>query len=69
MTTLTIYYGAAQPIKATGKHQVKALAFAEKYRGWHTFASDKTTQQAIRALESKGCLEAIGDQFRFKYPS
>lgn len=69
MTSLTIYYGAYQPIKAIGKNQVKVLTFAEKYRGWHTFANDRATKQAICALKSKGCLEVIGDQFRFKYPS
>lgn len=69
MASLTIYYGAEKPIKAAGVHQVKTLGFAEKYRGWHTFAKDKPTQRAIYSLEAKGCLEVIGDQFRFKYPS
>ena len=68
MPSLTIYYGAEKPIKAVGKHQVKTLAFAEKYRGWHTFANDRATKRAVLSLQSKGCLEIIGDQFRFKYP-
>lgn len=69
MTTLTIYYGRATPIRAVGRHQCRLLGFAEKYRGWHSFAQDKPTIKAVHALQRKGCLEVIGDQFRFVYPA
>ena len=69
MTTFTIFYGKAQPIKAVGRHQCRLLAFAEKYRGWHSYASDRDTKRAVSALLKKDCLEVIGDQFRFKYPA
>lgn len=68
MTTMTIYYGKAEPIKAVGKHQCKLLDFAHTYRGWHTFAQDKVTVRAVEDLQRRGCLEVIGDQFRFVYP-
>ena len=69
MATFKIYYGAAKPMTAVGKHQCNLLAFAEKYRGWHSFADDKTTMRAVQALHAKGYIEVIGDQFRFVYPS
>lgn len=69
MTTMTIYYGKAQPIKAIGKHQCKLLDFAYKYKGWHTFnTKDKDTKRAVFGLQRKGCLELVGDQFRFVHP-
>lgn len=68
MATFTIFYGAAKPIRAVGVNQCRLLGFAEKYKGWHTMASDRATRRAIRALQSKGCLEVAGDQFRFQYP-
>lgn len=68
MTTMTIYYGKAEPIKAVGKHQCKLLDFAYTYRGWHTFAKDRNTLKAVEGLQRRGCLEVIGDQFRFVYP-
>ena len=64
----TYYYGAEKPIVAIGKNQCRLLSFAEKYRGWHTFKQDRATVRAINALQAKGCLEIIGDQFRFRYP-
>lgn len=69
MTTLTIYYGAEKPIKATGKHQVALLDFAYRYKGWHSYATDKTTLRAVDALVKKGCLltNEFG-QFKFVYP-
>ena len=69
MTTLTIYHGATKPMKAIGKHQCALLAFAEKYRGWHSFADDKATKAAIMALSTKGYikLNEFG-QFHFTYP-
>lgn len=68
MATLTIYCGLPKPIKATGKNQVRLLEFAHKYRTWHTYSQDKATKKAIKALESKGYLEVIDDQFHFTYP-
>ena len=59
MATFKIYYGAAKPMTAVGKHQCNLLAFAEK----------KTTMRAVQALHAKGYIEVIGDQFRFVYPS
>ena len=55
-------------MKAIGKHQCALLAFAEKYRGWHSFADDKATIKVVEALKTKGYLEVIGDQFRLTYP-
>ena len=66
---LEIYYGAVKPIKAIGRNQCRLLSFAEKYRCWHSFKNDKATKRAIESLKRKDCLEVIGDQFRFKYPS
>ena len=70
MTTLTIYHGSVKPIKATGKHQVKLLDFAYRYKGWHTHSTDRNTMRAIQALNAKGCLELNQfGQFRFTYPA
>jgi hypothetical protein len=69
MATLTIYHGAAKPIRAVGRNQCRLLAFAEKYPGWHTLATDRATVRAVTALQKRGCLEVIGDQFRFCYPN
>lgn len=69
MPKFTIYYGSAIPMKAVGKHQCRLLEFAEKYRGWHTYAQDRTTKRAVEDLHRKGYLEVIGDQFRFCYPA
>lgn len=68
MNTFTIYYGKTEPIKAVGKHQCKLLGFAHTYRGWHTFAKDRSTVTAVKGLQRRGYLEVIGDQFRFVYP-
>lgn len=68
MPVLKIWHGKETPIRAVGVHQVRLLAFAEKYRGWHTFSNDRTTRRAVQALQGRGCLEVVGDQFRFKYP-
>lgn len=69
MNTMTIYHGSIKPIKATGKHQVKLLDFAYRYKGWHTHSTDHNTMRAIQALNAKGCLELNQfGQFRFTYP-
>lgn len=66
MSTLQIFDGSGRTLKAVGKHQCNLLEFAEKYRGWHTYARSRTTQRAIDGLERRGCIEVKGDQFRFK---
>lgn len=69
MTTLTIYHGATKPIKAIGHNQCHLLAFAEKYRGWHSFATDRATIRAIEGLKAKGCIQTNDHgQFQFVYP-
>lgn len=69
MNSLTIYYGASKPIKAIGKNQAKLLDFAYRYQSWHTYATDKNTLRAVKALQSKGCLVVNEyQQFRFTYP-
>lgn len=66
MTTLAIYYGASKPRRAVGAHQCRLLAFAEKYRGWHTHAADRTTARAIAGLIRRGAIEAsANNQFRW----
>lgn len=69
MTTFTIYYGAAKPIKAVGKNQCHLLEFAEKYPGWHSYAKDRATLKALEGLKRKKCIETNQHgQFRFVYP-
>lgn len=64
---LTIYHGHEKPMTAVGKNQCNLLAFAEKYRGWHSFNNkDRATKKAIKALSDKGFIEVIADQFKFK---
>jgi len=69
MNSLTIYYGTEKPIKVIGKNQAKMLEFAYKYKGWHSYSSDKPTLQALKGLLAKGYIEVNQfDQFRFTYP-
>jgi hypothetical protein len=64
---LTIWHGRATPLVAVGKHQVKALDFAFKYQGWHTFKTTcRSTVRAIQGLLRRGHIEVEGDQFRVK---
>lgn len=65
---LTIYTGGV-PMVAVGENQCNLLTFAEKYQGWHTYKQDRPTKAAVRALQGKGYIEVIGDQFRFQYGS
>lgn len=60
---LTIYAGG-RPLVAIGPHQVRLLAFAERFPGWHTRANDRPTRRAIEALTARGVLDVSGDQFR-----
>lgn len=68
MTSLAIYHGAAKPIRVRGHHVCRLVEFAEKYRGWHTAAKDRTTRRALASAVRAGCIEVDGDQFRFVYP-
>lgn len=64
----SIYYGKARPIVAVGRHQCRLLQFAERFPGWHSYASDRATMRAVRGLQKRGCFEVSGDQFRLVYP-
>jgi hypothetical protein len=67
MSKLTIYYGASNPLKAIGKHQVNLLHFAYKYKGWHSInTKDKNAMRAMKALERKGYFLVIQDQFKLE---
>ena len=69
MNSLTIYHGSSKPIKVVGKNQVKMLDFAYKYKGWHSYSSDKPTLKALNGLLAKGYIEINQfEQFRFTYP-
>lgn len=65
MTTCTVYYGFQEPLHAVGKHQCRMLEFAYYHRGWHSMAKDRSTKRAADALQAKGYIEIVGDQFRF----
>lgn len=71
MNSLTIFHGKETPIKVRGKHVVRLVEFAMKYRGWHTYATDQTTRRAVASAVRLGCIELNdqGDSFRFVYPS
>jgi hypothetical protein len=45
-----------------GKHQLRLLKFAIRYRGWHGFGTDRTTTSAVRSLVRLGLLEV--NEFR-----
>ena len=68
MATFSVYHGAAKPLKAIGKNQSHALRFAAEYPGWHTFARDRPTLNAIAGLKRRGaiCTNEHG-QFRIAY--
>lgn len=44
-----------------GKNMRHALTFARKVNGWHTYASDRPTVDAIKRLERRGLV--ITNQF------
>lgn len=54
MATFNVFYGAEKPLRAVGRHQVKALQFAAQHPGWHSFAKDNTTTRAIFGLAKRG---------------
>jgi len=48
-----------------GKNMKHALNFAKKYPGWHTFAKDRATVNAVHNLQRKGLIEINSfNQFR-----
>jgi hypothetical protein len=53
---MTIYCGKEKPLTAVGKNQCDMLDFAFKYPEWHSYANDKPTLNALKALVSKGCI-------------
>jgi len=60
-----IFYGNSKTLTAVGKYQVNMLQFAEKYRGWHSYASDKTTLRALNGLIKRGSI-VINNNQQFK---
>jgi hypothetical protein len=60
-----IFYGNSKPLTAVRKYQVNMLQFAEKYRGWHSYASDKTTLRALNGLIKRGSI-VINNNQQFK---
>jgi hypothetical protein len=45
-----------------GRHQLRLLKFAIKYRGWQGFGTDSSTTNAVRSLVRMGLLEV--NEFR-----
>lgn len=66
MTTFTVYDGSGVSKHAVGEHQCRLLAFAERYRDWHSFANDRTTCRAIDGLAKRGCIE-LNEHGQFRY--
>lgn len=48
-----------------GENQCNLLDFAFKYPGWHTFAKDRATRNAVAGLVRRGLIEVQGRQFKF----
>lgn len=50
-----------------GRHQLRLLKFAIKYRGWQSYGTDSTTVNAVGRLTDLGLLEVNDNrQFRLK---
>ena len=50
-----------------GRHQLRLLKFAIKYKGWQGFGTDSTTVNAVKRLVGLGLLEVNEfRQFRLK---
>jgi len=47
-----------------GHNMKHALAFATKYPGWHGYAKDRATLEAIVRLEKRGIVETKWHCFR-----
>jgi hypothetical protein len=54
MGTFKVFYGAAKPLTAVGKHQVAMLEFAAEYPGWHSYYPNPQTLRALAGLERRG---------------
>ena len=46
-----------------GKNMQNALKFVTVHPGWHTFASDRVTVNAIKKLADLGLVKIAGNQF------
>ena len=53
--------------RAVGKNQVHALAFITKCSGWHSYAKDRATTNAVKRLAEKGLVE-INRFHQFRLP-
>lgn len=42
-----------------GQHMKAALDFALRNPGWHSFATDRTTKEAVTKLAARGLVEVI----------
>jgi len=56
MATFKVYHGGEKPLTAQGKNQVYALQFAAKYPGWHSYANDRATRNALQGLIRRGSI-------------
>lgn len=65
MNTLRLYDGSGRTLRAVGVHQCHLVAFAAKYRGWHTAAKDRVTRRALAGAARRGLVRVVGDQFKF----
>lgn len=63
---LTLHLGREKPLVAVGSNQCHLLEFAEKYRGWHSFKTDRATIAAVKGLERRGYLEVYWETHQFK---
>ena len=48
-----------------GKNMKQMLSFARQYNGWHSWAKDRTTCDAVRRLQEQGFIE-INNYRQFK---
>ena len=65
---LEIHCGQSKPLVAVGEQQCKALQFAAKYPGWHSFnVKCRSTVRAIKGLVRRGSVVVVGDQFHIAY--
>lgn len=56
MASFKVYHGAPKPLVAVGGNQVRLLQFAAAHAGWHSYASDKATRNAIAGLVRRGSI-------------
>ncbi len=66
ITRFTIYEGNPKPLRVRGKHCCRMAMFAEKYRGWHSAATDRTTQRAPASLVRLGAV-IVNEFGQFKW--